>query len=77
MRFFLYFGIGLTIISLIFIIQPRWIIKLNKLGERVVFTDADFFGHPRISGILFIVLGLILIYVGYILKGVLWLQKYL
>jgi len=72
MDFLIYYGIALSIISLLFIIKPGLIIKLNKMTERVVFTDSNLFARPVLSGIVFIVLGVFLIYVGFLVRQVRW-----
>ena len=57
--------------SLILIIKPELIFKLNELGKhKIIFADAEFFSYPKASGILFIFIGIIIIYIGFIFKNI-------
>ncbi len=68
MQFLLYMSILLGVIGLVLLIVPGAIIKLNKIGDKVVFTDSDLFTHPKFSGAAFIILGGLLIYVGILIR---------
>lgn len=59
------------IFSLILIIKPEFIFRLNELGKhKIIFADAEFFSSPKVSGILFIFGGIIIIYVGFVLRNI-------
>ncbi len=68
MEFMAYYGAVLCLISLLMFFKPNWLIRMNKMGEKVVFTDSSLFTSPKISGALFIAIGFFLIYLGYYLK---------
>jgi hypothetical protein len=60
-----------VIFSLILIVKPELIFKLNELGKhRIIFADAEFFSSPKASGILFIFVGIIIIYIGFIFRNI-------
>ena len=63
-------AIILLIFSLIFMFRPSIIFKLNKFCNKVIFTDAEFFSSPKVSGVLFIVFGIIIIFIGFYIKDV-------
>ena len=68
MQSLLYMSVLLGIIGLVFLFMPRLIIKLNKVGDKVIFTDSDLFSRPKLSGFAFIILGVLLIYVGILIR---------
>jgi len=68
LRFVFYYGLLLFLVSLILIFKPGLLIRLNKATDKVVFTDSGLFANPYVSGIIFIVLGAILIYLGFTYK---------
>jgi len=53
-------GIIIILFSLILLINPSFLIKINKLGNRIVFTDSNLFASPRLSGAGFIFFGLLI-----------------
>ncbi len=63
MNYLLIISIILIIFSILLIFKPSLIFKLNRWGNKVIFTDSEFFSSPKISGILFIVIGIIIIYI--------------
>ncbi|MFC1556186.1 hypothetical protein ACFL67_03800 [candidate division KSB1 bacterium] len=65
MEFILYYGIVLLLVSLVIIFKPNVIIRLNKATDKVVFTDSNLFRNPFVSGVIFIVLGCLLVYIGF------------
>lgn len=64
MLFVLISGVFLMAISLAMIINPELMARINKLSNKIVFTDSSLFVKPVISGILFILLGTLLIWAG-------------
>ncbi len=68
MQSLLYMSILLGIIGIVFLFMPRAIIKLNKVGDKVIFTDSDLFSRPKLSGLAFIILGVLLMYVGLLIR---------
>jgi len=54
--------------GIILIVAPKTFLRSDKIFNRVIFTDADFFSSPRISGIFFIIIGTILDIAGYRFK---------
>ena len=68
MNYLLIISIFLIIFSTLLIFKPSMIFKLNRWGDKVIFTDSEFFSFPRISGMLFIVIGIIVIYISFYFK---------
>lgn len=58
----------LFIFGLILMFKTAWLYKINKYCNKVIFTDAEFFSSPRASGILFIVVGIAIIIIGFYVK---------
>ena len=60
----LLFATGFVIVvSILLIIAPSFVERLSLWGNKIVFTDADFFTAPRVTGILLVLIGVILIYI--------------
>ena len=53
-------GILFFIISLLLLIYPKMFVKLNKLVNKTIFTDAYLFSSPKWSGYAFIVFGFVM-----------------
>ena len=65
----------LLIFGLMLMIKPSTIFSLNKYCNKIIFTDAEFFSSPKISGILFILFGIIIIIVGFYIKDMVKIIK--
>ena len=65
----------LLIFSLILIFKPSAIFKLNRICSKVIFTDSEFFSSPKISGILFVVFGIIIVVLGVYIKDMIQIIK--
>ena len=70
MDFFEIISIFLMFFGIVMIIKPSLIYKLNRWGNKIIFTDSEFFSSPKISGILFIIVGIIIIYLGYRINNI-------
>lgn len=68
-------SILLLIFSLILIFKPSAIFILNKICNKVIFTDSEFFTSPKISGILFVVCGIIIVILGVYIKEMIQIIK--
>jgi len=68
-------SILLLIFGLILIFKPSAIFKLNKICNKVIFTDSEFFSSPKISGILFVVFGIIIVILGVYIKDMIQIIK--
>ncbi|MFC1564293.1 hypothetical protein ACFL6G_05115 [candidate division KSB1 bacterium] len=68
MQLLFYLSIVLGIFGIVLLLFPRAIIKLNEIGDKVVFTDSALFSRPKLSGVAFIILGAFLIYVGILIR---------
>ena len=47
--------------SIVFLFKPEWIIFVNKILSKIIFTDYWARERPRIAGIFFLILAIILI----------------
>ena len=61
-------SIFLLVFSVILIIKPSLIFELNRRGNKIIFTDSEFFSMPKFSGSLFIIVGVVIIFLGYYIK---------
>ncbi|MFC1726328.1 hypothetical protein ACFL4T_11930 [candidate division KSB1 bacterium] len=52
-------GCVFLMIGLVLIIWPAFIIKLNEDTNKVLFTDSTFFSSPKISGFIFLIIGIL------------------
>jgi len=53
------------IIGVFMVIAPKFFVGFNSVFNKVIFTDADFFSTPKLSGAFFILIGCILELAGY------------
>jgi len=60
-------SIILIIFSILLIFKPSWIFIANRWGNKIIFTDSEFFSSSKISGLLFIVMGIFFIYLSFYL----------
>ena len=68
-------GVFLIIFSLLLIIKPILIFKLNRFCNKIIFTDSEFFTSPKISSTLFVAVGIFIIYLGYYIKDMVSIVK--
>ena len=54
-------GCLFLIFGLVMIFFPAFIIKLNEDSNKVLFTDSRFFSSPKISGFIFLFIGILFI----------------
>ncbi|RKY84103.1 hypothetical protein DRQ09_09085 [candidate division KSB1 bacterium] len=57
-------------VGLLIAVLPKIFFKFNKVFNRVIFTDAEFFSSPRISGVIFLIIGFILEFVAYRFRSI-------
>lgn len=54
-------GVVVILAGIVFCFFPRWVKKFNEWGQRLLFTDEGLLKHPVKTGVLFIILGLIIL----------------
>lgn len=57
-------GLFLLLVSLGLIIKPGIVVKLNRVSNKVIFTDSSLFERPVISGVLFLASGILILWSG-------------
>jgi len=62
---FIILGVLSIIVGLIFMINPRLIIKLNEFGNKVIFVDDAVLLYPRVFGTIMLFVSLYLLYIGW------------
>ena len=62
--FLIIVGCFSIITGYICIFHPKTIIKLSQIGNRMIITDYGYVQHHKISGVVFIIIGAVLFYVG-------------
>jgi hypothetical protein len=57
-------GLISVIVGYLYLFRPENIIKLGRIGNRLVSTDHAFIRHRTLSGIVMLAAGLLIAYVG-------------
>lgn len=50
-------GIFIIIFGLLYLFSPRFLVRLNELGKKVLFSDEWTIGHRLLMSILFLLVG--------------------
>jgi len=61
-------GAVFFLVSLGYLFAPRIMSKLNQIGKKILFKDEWSFAHRSITGIFFLIVGLLLLYISFYLK---------
>lgn len=67
-RVYYILGAIFFLVSLGYFFAPRVLSKLNQIGEKILFRDEWSFTHGAITGVFFLVVGLLLLYVSFRLQ---------
>lgn len=60
-------GVICILIGLIFLINPRLLIKFSEVGNKLIFEQKNILNYPRILGIILSILSVYMIYLGFTL----------
>ncbi len=64
MTFFIGIGLLFLIFSALFFFAPSVIVKLSEFGNKLIFTDHGSVLHRKLSGLILLAIGLIMLYIG-------------
>ncbi len=64
MAIFIIAGLIFMGFSCLFFFAPGFIVKLSKIGNKLVFTDYGSVAHPRLSGAVLLIASLVMLYMG-------------
>jgi len=55
-------GVLIVIIGLLYLFSPRFLVKLNEWGKRILFSDEWTIGHRLLMSIFFLLVGLFVLW---------------
>ncbi len=64
MAIFIIAGLMFMGFSFLFFFAPGLIVKMSKIGNKLVFTDYGSVAHPKFSGTVLFIMSLVMLYVG-------------
>lgn len=63
---FLLTGFISIVIGLIFIINPKFLIKASEVGNKIIFSDENLIHYPRFLGVVLFIVNIIILSVSLI-----------
>ena len=64
MAIFILAGLMFMGFSFLFFFAPGLIVKMSKIGNKLVFTDYGSVAHPKLSGAVLLIMSLVMLYIG-------------
>ncbi len=64
MAIFIVAGLMFMGFSFLFFFAPGLIVKLSKIGNKLVFTDYGSVARPKLSGAVLLIMSLVMLYMG-------------
>ena len=64
MVIFILAGLMFMGFSFLFFFAPGLIVKMSKIGNKLLFTDYGSVAHPKFSGAVLFIMSLVMIYIG-------------
>ncbi len=64
MPIFIAAGLLFLIFSILFFFAPEIIVKLSKIGNKMIFTDYRSVSHRKLSGIVLLIMSFVMFYLG-------------
>lgn len=57
-------GLVFLFFSLLFFFYPRMIVRISEIGNKLIFTDHSTVAHRYWSGLVLLIMGLLMFYLG-------------
>ncbi len=64
MAIFILAGLMFMGFSFLFFFAPGLIVKMSKIGNKLLFTDYGSVAHPKFSGAVLFIMSLVMLYMG-------------